>query len=139
METVLESLTKFALLVLQAVLLAALPFLAREAFKWLRAKALEAEKRLESAGHYEVVDLLRTFASLAVRAAEQIYGGKNGAEKRAYAIKIVSDFLEARGIYVDEKAIVAAIEAAVLDEFNQFREPKGSEEEEKSDPSSGTE
>lgn len=45
----------------------------------------------------------------AVRAAEQLFGAGNGAEKKAYVV----EYLEARG--VDAEAVNADIEAAVLD------------------------
>ena len=45
----------------------------------------------------------------AVRAAEQLFGAGNGAEKKAYVV----EYLEARG--VDAEAVNADIEAAVLE------------------------
>lgn len=45
----------------------------------------------------------------AVKAAEQLFGAGNGAEKKAYVV----EYLEARG--VDAQAVDADIEAAVFD------------------------
>lgn len=52
----------------------------------------------------------------AVRAAEQLFGAGNGAEKKAYVV----EYLEARG--VDAEAVNADIEAAVLD-VNELVKP----------------
>lgn len=49
----------------------------------------------------------------AVKAAEQLFGAGNGAEKKAYVV----EYLEARG--VDAEAVDTQIEAAVL-EVNQI-------------------
>lgn len=52
----------------------------------------------------------------AVKAAEQLFGAGNGAEKKAYVV----EYLEARG--VDAEAVNADIEAAVL-EVNELVKP----------------
>lgn len=62
-----------------------------------------------------VVDKL---ASVAVQAAEQVYGSAGGADKKAYAIDYVQTELARRGIKVDASSIETAIEAAVMTEFN---------------------
>ena len=52
----------------------------------------------------------------AVKAAEQLFGAGNGAQKKAYVV----EYLEARG--VDAEAVDADIEAAVL-EVNEMVKP----------------
>lgn len=52
----------------------------------------------------------------AVKAAEQLFGAGNGAEKKAYVV----EYLEARG--VDAEAVNADIEAAVFD-VNEMVKP----------------
>ena len=46
---------------------------------------------------------------IAVKAAEQIYGSGKGIEKKAYVINYLND----KGITLDEQSIEVAIEAAV--------------------------
>lgn len=60
---------------------------------------------------------LKDWTSVAVSAAEQLYGSASGAKKKAFVLT----FLEKRGFRVDSDAVNAAIENAV-------RRLKGSEE-----------
>lgn len=61
---------------------------------------------------------LTDLAEVAVQAAEQLYGRQNGDDKKAYAESVVQAALEKQGIKVDVPALEAAIEAAVMREFN---------------------
>ena len=54
---------------------------------------------------------LRTWAEIAVSAAEQMYRSGRGQEKKAYVLA----FLEGRGYRMDDEAVEMAVEAAVLD------------------------
>ncbi len=54
---------------------------------------------------------LRTWAEIAVSAAEQMYRSGGGQEKKAYVLA----FLEGRGYRMDDEAVEMAVEAAVLD------------------------
>ena len=58
----------------------------------------------------------------AVKAAEQLFGAGNGAEKKAYVV----EYLEARG--VDAEAVDADIEAAVLEVNELVKEDTEDEE-----------
>ena len=49
----------------------------------------------------------------AVEAAEQIFGGGKGKEKKEYAKKVIIKYLAAKGIILDLDIIEAYIEAAV--------------------------
>lgn len=62
--------------------------------------------------------LLTDIVEVGVQAAEQLYGRQNGAEKFDTALAYVEAELAKQGLKVDAKTIAAAIEAAVLREFN---------------------
>ena len=103
--------------VLEAVLIALLPPLAVglvglvvALFRkwWIQAKEYAPQ----------ITDLLEEAAKLAVRAAEQAGIAELIEDKKQYAIQIVELWLEARGVTVDIDLIDAAIEAAVLLQFN---------------------
>lgn len=51
------------------------------------------------------------WVSIAVKAAEQLYTSADGAEKKRYVL----NFLESKGLNVDEYELDNAIEAAVLE------------------------
>ena len=55
--------------------------------------------------------LLKLAINTAVKAAEQLYNSEQGKEKKAYVLAL----LEAQGYLVDDAALDAAIEAAVLE------------------------
>jgi len=65
---------------------------------WLREK-LSAEQ----------LAVVQRWVSIAVLAAEQIFGSGTGAKKKAYVL----EWLTARGIKLDAEALDAMIEAAV--------------------------
>lgn len=65
---------------------------------------IESNKRAE----------LLEYVTIAVQAAEQIFGGQHGAEKKAY----VMDYLNSKGIKFDADTIDMAIESAVLEMTN---------------------
>lgn len=58
-------------------------------------------------------------ARMAVRAAEQMQLAEMIADKKQYALATVDEYLRARGFTIDIAIIEAAVEAAVLREFNQ--------------------
>ena len=100
--------------VLQAILEAALPILVSALAVWVIGKAREIFKKLRDKNP-ELYEILRAVCERAVTAAEQVYREGRGAEKKAYAIKVVEDYLAAKGINLDLNVIEAYIEAAVLD------------------------
>lgn len=118
---VLRMVTAAAWVFAQLVLTALLPFLAREAVRWLRAAVDDLRRQIEAAGHADKLKTLQTLARWAVTSAEQMGAAEIIKDKRDWAVSFLSDQLEARGIYLDEDAIVAAIESAVYDEFNRYR------------------
>jgi hypothetical protein len=99
-------------------LLAIAPVLASLAAAWALAKARTAwaelrEKQAPTAWWIEQV------ASMAVKAAEQANVAGLVKEKRDYAFALIEKRLAANGYTLDIDLIYAAIEAAVLDEFNR--------------------
>ncbi|MBR1689210.1 MAG: holin [Oscillibacter sp.] len=86
---IFEALTALAAAVLTAAVI-----------PWVRAR-LGAERMAE------LLDWVR----IGVAAAEQLYRGGNGSEKKQYVLR----FLEERGYAADSGAIDRAIEAAVLE------------------------
>lgn len=65
---------------------------------------------------------LEHFAGLAVKAAEQAGASQFIDDKKSYAIQIVERLLQERGLAIDLDLVDAAVEAAVLTEFNRQRE-----------------
>lgn len=88
-------LTEFTKIVIELIVAVASLWL----IPWLRAR-LNAE---------EVSDMLR-WVEIAVSAAEQLFRGEDGENKKAY----VRLFLSEKGYDVDTEELDAAIEAAVL-------------------------
>lgn len=97
--------------VVQAALLAAIPgvaYLARELYlKWRAERTTEQQA------------LLDTWAERAVLMAEQVLGAGWGEEKRQMAIDYVQKKFDARRWKIDVAEIVAAVEAAVFDQFTR--------------------
>lgn len=74
---------------------------------WIRSKTTETQRG----------DLLR-WVEIAVTAAQQLYYQESGAERKEYVIR----FLEEHGFNVDDPAVDAAIEAAVLELHEALKE-----------------
>lgn len=66
---------------------------------WLRNRTTDQQR-----------ESLRTWAEIAVAAAEQLYRSNQGQEKKNYVLS----FLEGRGYRMDDEAVHLAVEAAVL-------------------------
>jgi LL-H family phage holin len=88
------------------VAFAVLGYIAKQFVAWIKSRT--------SAEQYA---LLESLATQAVRAAEQTMKTRPGQEKRAAAVAVVRGALLARGITLDETAVVAAVEAAVYANF----------------------
>ena len=99
---------------LQTLLEVALPILVTAAATWMVGKVVEIFKKI-SQRNPDVAAYLMEICNTAVRAAEQIFGGEKGKDKKEYAIKVVEAYLKQIGIHLDVKTIDAAIEAAVLE------------------------
>ena len=67
---------------------------------WLKTK-IDADKLLQT---------IRTYVEIGVKAAEQLYTATDGAAKKAYVV----NFLAEKGIQFDVETIDKLIEAAVL-------------------------
>ncbi len=61
---------------------------------------------------------LNTVATIAVQAAEQLYGALEGDQKKQFALDYAEAELAKRGIKVETDQLSAIIEAAVMAEFN---------------------
>jgi len=83
-----------------------LAYLAKQVVSWIKSRTST-----------EQYALLESLASQAVRAAEQTMKTRPGQEKRTAAIAVVRGALLSRGIKLDEMAILAAVEAAVYQNF----------------------
>ena len=99
---------------LQTLLEVALPILVTAAATWMVGKVVEIFKKI-AMKNPDVAAYLMEICNTAVRAAEQIFGGEKGKEKKAYAIKLVEAYLAQLGVKLDIGTIDAAIEAAVLE------------------------
>lgn len=103
----------------QSVLMAVLPVLAVALVRWLLAKYQFERQKLVAAEQGQIISAVEWIVSVAVKSAEQQFGGKTGQAKRDYVMQVVDDWLEGQGLAFDTQALYAAIEAAVLQEFNR--------------------
>lgn len=105
---------------LQSLLLAVLVplagFAAQSVIRWGKAKRAEMDTEHQR--------LLNSGVRIAVFAAEQVYGGAHGVEKKAYALQLVEKWLASKNIFVDLNVLDATIEAAVFEEFKQWGVPE---------------
>ena len=103
------------------LLSALLPVVASALAAWLIAQArlLWTRARVEQPAAVEVAEYL---ARLAVRAAEQAGAAQLIASKRDYALTLLEEWLETRGIRLDAHALAGLIEAAVYQEINRGKE-----------------
>ncbi|MEW6718737.1 MAG: phage holin, LLH family [Chloroflexota bacterium] len=103
----------FLSVLVQGLLMIAIPILVAAAFSWLQQKAREVKQNLSA----EQWSLVKQGVEVAVRAAEQagISGQIEsiGAEKKAYASKFLQNYLDRIGLRVDVGEISALIEAEV--------------------------
>ena len=105
---------------LQTVILAAIPvvvpIMVSIAIAYWRKVKAEIQEKAPVA--YEA---LKVAARIAVQAAEQLAMTGVIQEKKRYAIDRVKLLLEGQGITMDIESISAAIEAAVLEQFNSHK------------------
>jgi len=97
---------------LQAVLEVALPMLVASAAGLMIGKCIEIFKKVRDKNP-ELYEILVVISKKAVEAAEQIFGGGRGQEKKEYAKMVIKKYLSAKGIILDLDVIEAYIEAAV--------------------------
>lgn len=90
-----------------SVVIAAIGFVGRAVHGWVNAN--KNDKNL---------GFVISVATMAVQAAEQVYGSEAGQDKKQFALDYVKAELTRRNIQVDVDAISAAIESAVMAEFN---------------------
>jgi len=116
-ELMKEFLVKF----LEALMLALLPLLVSLLVGQVVRVGQDLTGKLK-ARNAEAYGMVRFAAMAAVKAAEQANLGGLIEEKKAYAIDYVERYIEkAYGVKVDVEVISQAIEAAVYDEFNKYR------------------
>jgi len=106
---------------IQQILLVISPVLAASATAFLINLAKRVRAEAEQAAGEEWLWLLDEGARIAVRAAEQLGLAGLIRDKKEYAMNFVRNFLASHGIDVDLDIISAAIEAAVLEEFNKAK------------------
>lgn len=106
---------------LQAVMLAAIPILVKYVVDWLKAKAEDVKKNMDS----DLLWKLEQAASIVVKAAEQMKIAGLIEDKKDYALGALKKLLESRGIHLDVALLEAAIEAAVNSEFSKEPVKKG--------------
>jgi hypothetical protein len=113
-----EVLMNFLSIFLQYFMAFALPALASAAFAWLFSLAKKAwlDFKAKRAGSASV---LEEVAKLAVLAAEQANIAGMIEDKKEYALDIAEKRLSEYGLKVDLDMISAAIEAAVMEQFNK--------------------
>jgi hypothetical protein len=106
---------QFVSSLLQAFLLAILPVLAVVAVRWVWSVTKTEAAKLDE----QTLRTLMMLAGMAVKAAEQAKLSEYIEDKKTYALGFCHDWLALRGIDMDVEAVSAAIEAAVMDEFNR--------------------
>ncbi len=116
LKIVLDNLSVF----LQNVLAGVLPILFSLIAAWLIAKVKLAWQEWKVA-HTATADILESIAKVAVLAAEQSAASGFIEDKKAYALEVVENYLTKLGLKIDVGSIQAAIEAAVMSEFNKAK------------------
>lgn len=101
--------------VITAVLKIVIPVVVALILKWATELWLKIKGE-----HPDLASLLGYAVSLAVDAAEQIFGEGKGAEKKQYAIEVVKKYLAEFGLTVDVDVIADAIEQNVY-RMNYYR------------------
>lgn len=102
---------------LEQVLLVVLPVLAAAATAWIAQKVREGAARLTEHQRKVLLAVVQT----AVLAAEQAGAAGYVKDKKAYALEVAQGWLKQQGVKIDLGLLDAAIEAAVLEEFNRYR------------------
>lgn len=95
---------------LQTLILSCVTVLAGQAVAWVRSEYLTKKALLSSENQY-YLELLITQLT---HAAEQIYGEKNGAEKKAFVIQKAQEIVASAGLNIDLAQIDATIEGIVF-------------------------
>ena len=109
---------------IQTFLLAIVPPLAGMLAAWLLGHVRKVWQQVkDNAGDWGW--MLDEAAKMAVRAAEQLQLAELIENKKDYAVATVDAYLKEKGFTVDLSIIEAAIEAAVLAEFNRGRVNRG--------------
>lgn len=78
----------------------------------------------------EQIETLKSIVRIAVYAAEQLFGAKMGADKKAFALEYAKKLLAKLHLTFDEAAVDAAIEAQVKEmniDIKKEEEPAGGE------------
>jgi hypothetical protein len=91
---------------------------------WLAPKVIAAWADLKS-NKSDLAFGLELAAKMAVQAAEQAKLGGALIDKKQYALEIAQKWLTSYGVKIDLALIDAAIEAAVMTEFNQHEDGEG--------------
>ena len=101
--------------IITAVLKIVIPVVVALILKWATEIWLKVKGE-----HPDLAQILGYAVSIAVDAAEQIFGDGKGAEKKQYAIEAVKKYLAEFGLSVDVDVIADAIEQSVF-RMNYFR------------------
>ena len=113
-----EILLELANNILQGALQVFVPILAAALVSWVIGLAKEVWVKVKT---WKYSWVLTEFATIAVRAAEQMKLAEEITNKKEYAINVVTEMLEGAHIKIDLVSISAAVEAAVLEEFNKAK------------------
>lgn len=103
-QEIFDLLAKFA----QDLLVTALPLLFTAGLVWLKAELKDRK----------IDEVIKRYAPVAVRAAEQLHLTGVIKDRKVYAIQFIQAIFDQRGVKVDAAFIANAVEAAVLQEFN---------------------
>ena len=115
--------------ILQIILETALPILVTAGAGWMIGKCIEIFKKVRDKNP-ELYEIMNVVSRKAVEAAEQLFGGGRGEEKKRYAIQVIEKYLAAKGIRLNIDVIVMYIESAVKELKEQGKElPPVSEDE----------
>ena len=98
--------------ILQIILQTALPLLIASGAGWMIGKCVEMFKHVKEKNP-DLYETLVVVSRKAVEAAEQIFGGEKGKEKKAYAKSVIQKFLASKGVNLDLDIIEMYIESAV--------------------------
>ena len=107
-------------MVLQIVLVTALPPVVAALVKWLWVKGSEIAQNLKDRYPSESA-IVEDIARKAVAAAEQMGLSQQIKDKKAWAMEVAERWLFERGITIDCELLSAEIEAAVFEEINRYK------------------
>ena len=117
----LDFLNSFLTPFLEAVLPVLAAALAALVIAWIKKVVEQIKSKMDE----RMLWMLEEATRAAVLAAEQMNLSGQITDKKDYALRVATEWLESRGVKINLAIIEAKIEAAVLEEFNKQKSEDG--------------